>query len=166
MRSRRFKISLITALIVVIIGAAGFGIRLYRDFLYAMTDVYVMLPATTDLVIEHMKANNGDWPRSWEELHKTYSSLQEKNWRFRQVRWEEYPQRVGIDFTADPFELATRQERPDEAPLHVIWSRAHPSARSPVHPEERLLDYLKDHKRKSRVDDDQPQVPVARDHVR
>jgi hypothetical protein len=148
MRSRRFKITLITATIVVTIGFVGFGIGLYRAAWEGLYDVYVPDGAAY-LVIEHMKANDGAWPRSWEELHKTFLSIQERNGVLRGFRWEEYPRRVGIDFTADPAKLARAKERRDESPFHVIWSLAHPEARTPVDPNIRLLKYLREQEQKT-----------------
>ena len=85
-------------------------------------------------MIEHMKADNGTWPRIWEELYKTFLLVQEENGVFRGFRWEEYPRRVGIDFTTDPAKLATAEKGPGEPPFHVIWSLASPKHGVPLIP--------------------------------
>jgi hypothetical protein len=132
MSARQFQfhlkgLLLFTAGCALILGVVVGLYRLHRSINSGLHDVYVP-SAAGFLVIEHMKANNRAWPRNWEELHWTFLSVQEKSGHYRGFRWEEYPQRVGIDFAADPAALALVEAKPGEQPIHVIWSLAHPNA--------------------------------------
>ena len=141
MQSRLLRITLRTLLILVALGVIGLGIFAYQAFQDIGYTVYLPCGAA-DLVIEHMKANNGAWPRNWEELHRTFLLVEERNGIFRGFRWNDYPRRVGIDFRVDPAKLATAKVRPGERPFHVIWSLAIPDAKSPVDPNRILFEYL------------------------
>ncbi len=120
MRKRTVKITLLTILTIVIIGLVGTGIALYRGFMEAMYDIYAPIGAA-DLLIEHMKANNDAWPRSWEELHKTFLLVQEQGGSFRGFDWDQYRRHVWIDFAADPARIVADAEAGKPMP-RVVWS--------------------------------------------
>ena len=152
-QSRRLRIALITVLIVVAIGLVGFGVNFYLNFVNVMRDLYTPSQAA-NLVILHLKVNHGTWPRSWEELHRTFLEQDGAD-----CNWEELPRRVGIDFTADPAKLATAEQRNGDATFRVVWSLAYPDARLPNDPNRSLLQYLSEHKRKPDASNEQPQGP-------
>jgi hypothetical protein len=148
MRSRWFRITLRTCLIGLAIGVVGFVITTYLAISEMCYNIYVPVGAV-DLVVEHMKAHNGAWPKNWDELHETFVAVQDENGYFRGFRWEEYPNRVGIDFAADPAKLATAAEvKLGERPFRAIWSLANPDALGPrsIEPNRVLLYHLKSQK--------------------
>jgi hypothetical protein len=143
MRLPHLKIILWTVFAAIVFGIVGAGVAFYLSFNDTMHDVYIPGGAAR-LVIEHMKANNGAWPRSWEELHETFLSVQEGG-SFGGFYWEEYPRRVGIDFAADPAKLATAKEKPDgKTAFRVVWSLAAPETEKPLYPNRMILHYLKE----------------------
>ena len=140
MRSRRFKVTVTAVLIVVTIGLVSISIGLYRTFWEGLYDIYAPYSAA-DLVIAHMNANNGDWPRSWEELHRTFL-LEEQNGIFYGFSWDQYLRHVGIDFTFDPTRFVSEAETGRAWP-RVIWSRGDVERfPGPTDPNERLLQYF------------------------
>jgi len=141
---------LIIVLIIVASGLVGFGVGCYLQFANYMRDLYTPSQAA-NLVIEYMEVNHGAWPRSWEELHKPFLEHDGTD-----SNWEELPQRVGIDFTADPAKLATAEEANGDPPFRVVWSLAYPDARLPNDPNRLLLHYLKEQERKRAGRNEQP----------
>lgn len=141
MRSAPFKITLRLVLLAIVIGVVAIVVCIYWSVSDMLVDVYAPAGAA-DLVIEHMEANDGAWPRDWDELNATFLSL-EQDGTFRGFHWEEYRQRVGIDFAANPADLATAKSERGAPPFRVIWSTSHPDARTAVDPNVRLSEYLR-----------------------
>ena len=94
-----------------------------------------------DMCIEHMKANDGDWPRNWDDLRDDYQTCVARSgqpWTF-----DELSSRVEVDWDANPIGLLPLSD--DSAVnLRVIWLRngsdSHWSGREP---NTMILDYLK-----------------------
>ena len=160
MRSRRFKIVLRAVLVVVSIGLVLLVAVGYWRFNNSMRDLYTPGWAV-DLVIEHMETHNGDWPKNWDELHETFA----KNPSRRGTDWDEFPRRVGIDFTADPAKLANASEVNGE-PFRVIWSLAYPDARLPTRPNLTLFGYLRERTSRAAVNSDESNRAAAREQRR
>lgn len=94
-----------------------------------------------NMCVEHMDANNGEWPRSWDDLRDDYQTCVARSgqpWTFGELS-----QRVEVDWDANPSELLpiADNSHPD---LHVIWlrngSEAHWKGREP---NQIILNYLK-----------------------
>lgn len=84
-------------------------------------DAYAQL-WVVDALKKHMHLNSGEWPRNWEELAPSFSVMaRESNceWVLDQLR-----QRVEIDFTANPVELAKVRAVNGTVPFRVIWLRS------------------------------------------
>ena len=70
-----------------------------------------------DMVIEHMKANDGKWPRNWEDLRDDYQTLVQRSvqpWQF-----DELQHRVKIDWNVNPEELDLQADGSQE--FRAIW---------------------------------------------
>jgi len=94
-----------------------------------------------DMCIEHMKANDGDWPQSWDDLRDDYQTCVARSgqpWTF-----DELSSRVEVDWDASPIELLP-MAGDSAVDLRVIWLRngsdVHWSGREP---NTMILDYLK-----------------------
>lgn len=93
------------------------------------------------MCIEHMEANNGEWPRKWDDLRDDYQTCVARSgepWTF-----DELSSRTEVDWDANPIELLSIADDSDVA-LRVIWLRSgsdsHWSGREP---NTMVLDYLK-----------------------
>lgn len=95
-----------------------------------------------DMVVEHLDANAGEWPKGWGDLKDDYQLLvgtSEPAWSF-----EELQSRVEVKWDARPDELV--QQAGDGIPaFRVIWlsdgTDSHWSGREP---NQIVLDYLID----------------------
>jgi hypothetical protein len=100
-----------------------------------------------DMVIEHMKARGGAWPKSWEDLREPYAASVRTSghpWTFEALR-----SRIEIDFDADPTQLAKPSTDPDGPPYRVIWLRDGSRMYWERHgPNRMVLDFLRDYKTK------------------
>ncbi len=95
-----------------------------------------------DMVIEHMDANNGDWPKSWDELRDDHQSCIAQ--RGGPSTFEELQSRVSIDWDADPDELRT-QHADGTATFTVIKLKDGTADHiSGEEPNQKILDYLND----------------------
>jgi hypothetical protein len=147
MQTRRFKIVLWTILTSVAIAVVGFGVFAHVAIMDVGFHGYMLPKGTAELLIEHMKANQGAWPKNWEELHKTFLSVEKKG-RFEGVHWEDYQRNIGIDFTANPVKLtAAAKHAPGWPPFRVIWQLDQPDLPRwrPIDPNEYLAGWLREH---------------------
>ena len=97
---------------------------------------------TADVVVEHLKANDNEWPRSWSDLRDDYQTCVERSgqpWSF-----DELTNRTEVDWQADPAELLTQSKGHTTAQFRVItladgtdshWERREPN--------QIILDYLR-----------------------
>ena len=93
------------------------------------------------MCIEHMEANDGEWPQNWDDLRDDYQTCVDRSgvsWTF-----DELAACVEIDWDANPIELVPVNDDTG-VELHVIWlrngSNAHYEGREP---NTMILDYLK-----------------------
>lgn len=100
----------------------GFSlIRAAYDVPEITNDAYAQI-WIVDALKKHMRLNNGQWPGSWEELAPSFSVMAREHnceWTLDQLR-----QRVEIDFTANPDELAKVHAVNGTVPFRVIWLRS------------------------------------------
>ena len=97
-----------------------------------------------DMVMLHLDANEGQWPRSWSDLRDDYdvcSKRSGKPWTF-----EELSERVTVDWKIETDSLRSLPSDNDHPPFRVIW----PSDGSSAHWESRepnamIAEYLKLH---------------------
>lgn len=72
-----------------------------------------------DMVVEHLKANEHEWPRSWDDLKDDYETCASRSgqpWTFEQLR-----SRVNVDFNADVEKLRSSAKEDSEPNFRVIW---------------------------------------------
>lgn len=70
------------------------------------------------MVIEHLKANDGRWPRNWDELRDDYQSCVRRSgepWTFAELS-----NRVAVDWDADPQQLLSQSSTTETAGFTVI----------------------------------------------
>ncbi len=88
-----------------------------------------------------MEANNGDWPRNWDDLRDDYKTCIARSgqpWTF-----DELSSRVDIDWDANPISLLPIADGADPE-LRVIWLRSGRDAYwQGREPNTMILDYLK-----------------------
>jgi len=93
--------------IVVIVGVLIFGYMVASTAIWAENSLHAIL-LSHDLVREYMVENDGEWPRSWEDLEKL-PYREERRGMFQ--RWPERSKEVQkyvvIDFAADISKLNT-----------------------------------------------------------
>ena len=71
-----------------------------------------------NMVVEHMKANNNQWPKNWDELRDDYQTRTERSgepWSF-----EELAGRTNIDWQTDPADLLVKSGDHQTAQFRVI----------------------------------------------
>jgi hypothetical protein len=93
-----------------------------------------------DMVVEHMRANDGQWPQNWDDLRDDYQTCVKRSgqpWQF-----DELKRRVKIKWDANPNDLLVDQS--DGVPnFRVIWlSDGTDSHWSHQEPNQIVLDYL------------------------
>ncbi len=72
-----------------------------------------------EMVIEHMTANDNQWPASWDDLRDDYEACAKRSgrpWTF-----EEIQSRVTIDFTVDGKALCATAATLSRPSFRVIW---------------------------------------------
>jgi len=72
-----------------------------------------------DMVIEHLRANDNQWPDSWEDLRDDYRTCVDRSgqaWQFEELR-----SRVSVDFNVDSHALNAAVQQATEAEFRVIW---------------------------------------------
>jgi hypothetical protein len=148
-RSRRFQIALWAIVISVVVGLAGICFLFHHVFMEIGYNNYMPVGAA-ELIIEHMKANHGAWPKDWGELHKTFSSVSNDG-VFRGFRWDAYSSRLGIDFAADPVKLAAAAKagRRNDPAFRIIWLLPDRSCSAHLDPNTILYEYFKEQSRGS-----------------
>jgi hypothetical protein len=150
-RRKRNIIGIVLAVLILLGGFIGwFGYQVIQ----IPTNAYAVW-WTADLVIEHMEKHAGAWPRSWEEMQATSdqaykgttSTNRDGTWvaEFRpRASIEELQQRVVIDWSANPKELAKANFKTNGPPFRVIWLRNGKSTHySGKEPNGMVLEYLK-----------------------
>lgn len=97
-----------------------------------------------DMVMEHLDANEQQWPRSWSDLRDDYDVCTKRSgtpWTF-----EELSTRVTVDWSIETASLRSLPSSNDRHPFCVIWptggSSAHWESREP---NTMIAEYLKLH---------------------
>ncbi|MCH2211889.1 MAG: hypothetical protein MK110_11350 [Fuerstiella sp.] len=94
-----------------------------------------------DLVVEHMKANNNQWPTGWDDLRDDYQTCTERSQPFS---FDELSGRTQIDWQAIPSVLVAESKGHQIAKFRVItltdgteshWEKSEPN--------QIVLDYLR-----------------------
>ena len=102
MRLRLRTLFLVIAAISVIAAVAYY----VNSVNQAMRNSYAVWWAA-DMVVEHMEANNSQWPQNWEDLRDDYQTCVRRSgqpWQF-----DELQHRVKIDWDVNPHELVDQQ---------------------------------------------------------
>lgn len=117
-------VGIYAAIVGAIIGAFHYGAEVARNA-YATW-------AAGELVCEHLRRNNNQWPRNWAELAKTYEiatrespeTKTETNGSisvaFLSASFDDISNRVTIDWTADVQSLQSTVLPPEGRPFNVI----------------------------------------------
>jgi len=109
-----------------------------QNTLEAVYDSYAV-KTTADLIIEHMKENEGRWPSDWDDLRHIAQTKHMHSGAFPEVA-----DRVNVDWDADPSELRKAEPRPDGPPFRVIWLKSSRDVHwEGMEPNQLILDYLK-----------------------
>lgn len=82
---------------------AGLGYLAYR-IMETVNNAYAMWWAG-DLVVAYLEANDGAWPRSWDDLRGVYEKFERRPFSFEELRG-----RVDIDWTVDPKEILDEEK--------------------------------------------------------
>ena len=85
----------------LVVGGGWFAYRYARTVVHDSYAVWWV----ADLTIEHLKANDGAWPKGWDDLsddYETFTATHGRPWSFEELR-----SRVAVDWNADPKQLAT-----------------------------------------------------------
>lgn len=95
-----------------------------------------------DMVIEHMIANDNQWPTAWEDLRDDYQTCVKRSgepWTFDEIRT-----RVTIDFSVNGKALIASAETLDRPAFRVIWLSDGTGSHLQSHePNTMILNYLK-----------------------
>lgn len=114
--THRFVLIVCSAVIV----AAFFVFKTYEHFYETIPDLYAQA-WVAGMVITHMKLHEGHWPHDWDDLTEDY----EINCQGAGRPWslEDLRNRVNIDFSAKPEELAKISLNNGNVPFRVIALR-------------------------------------------
>lgn len=95
-----------------------------------------------DMVVEHLKANDGQWPADWDDLRKDYRTCVAQSgqpWTFDQLS-----ERVVVDWDVRPDKLLAMSQGENSASFKVITlsdgTSSHWETREP---NQIILDYLR-----------------------
>lgn len=94
------------------------------------------------MVIEHLKANRGQWPRSWDDLKAAFDTAVKEDGKHH-CSFEQVRACVEIDFDADPDELAKAAPRNGERPFRVIYQQTGRTTRGIWDPNQEVFEYLR-----------------------
>lgn len=125
------------AVVVVLLGGGYYGFCMRETVRNAYAASWV-----ASMVVEHLRSNNNQWPRSWDELKDDYETCTARSgrpWTF-----EELSTRTIVDWQADPKELLTLSADRETEQFQVIkladgsddhWRRQNPN--------QMILEYLR-----------------------
>jgi len=135
----RFRIH--TLLIVAaLVAVVAFGVGTVIGTMNTIRNAYAVW-WVGDMVVEHLDANNNQWPQSWEDLADDYdtcvANAGASPWQF-----EELKSRVRVDWNANTNDLISRQSS-GEPDFKVIWLADGTSGSwAGAEPNQIVLDYL------------------------
>ena len=136
--------AIICFVLVAVVAGIGYCIRLAND-LQELNEIIRNSYAVwwvADMVIEHQLANEGAWPRNWDDLRDDYQTCVKRSgqpWTFEELR-----SRVIVDWNADPSALAKSAKTTDHPEFRVIWLRDGTNAHWESHePNHIIYDYLR-----------------------
>ena len=115
--SLRWKlgVAVFLGLLLLFVAAICFGIYAFHFSVTISSESYAQWGVAL-MINDHMRDNNGAWPRSWDDL------LPYRDMALGSCTFEELPSRIGIDFCADPNVLAKAPEPIDSnPPFRVVW---------------------------------------------
>jgi hypothetical protein len=119
---------ILLAVFLLIVGGVGwFGYSMYRYATVTVPNAYAQWGAA-ELVIIHMKLNNGAWPKSWDDL-EPIDAAYNTHWNlYGGSDFKALKELIEIDWKADPAALrrasVTRDGDPNgDPPFRVIWRR-------------------------------------------
>jgi hypothetical protein len=112
---RRIGLKLVAGFFIV---ATGLVIWTVHSALEGVRNAYAVW-WVADMVVEHLEANDGEWPQNWDDLRDDYQTCVNRSgqpWSFEELR-----SRVVVDWYAKPSELAALANRGSDPPFRVIW---------------------------------------------
>lgn len=131
----------VIAVVLLLVAAAAGGAYLTHQTITVTVPNAYAVDWVSALVVEYMKENDDQWPRSWDDLRDPYETLaapQNYPWSF-----EELKERVAIDWQADPAALKDAANSGKRPPFRVIWLRDGGSTHwEGAEPNARVLEYL------------------------
>lgn len=104
------------AVAAALLAIAAYGV--YDSFDRKLRNCYAVW-WVADMVIEHLIANDDEWPSSWDDLRDDYQTCANRSgkpWTF-----EELNARVSVDFTINGKELSAACKTLSQPNFRVIW---------------------------------------------
>ena len=136
MRFRIRTLLIATAIVAVV----AFGVSMVNRIDNTIRNAYALW-WVGDMVVEHLDANNDEWPQGWDELLDDYDTCAAKAgaapWKFAELK-----RRVRIDWKADAKQLVTQQAN-GEPEFKAIWLADGTTGNwADAEPNQIVLDYL------------------------
>ncbi len=89
-------------IVVVIAALISLGLSYANRVAQSISGSYAVW-WVADMVVEHLDANDGEWPKNWNALRDDYQTCVKRSgrpWEFEQLRT-----RVAVDWDANPKKL-------------------------------------------------------------
>jgi len=126
--------------VVAVVSVVAFGVSTLIGVKNTIRGSYAVW-WVADMCIEHMEVNDGQWPRSWDDLRDDYQTCVARSgqpWSF-----EELSSQVEVDWHANPIELLPIVDD-SSLDLKLIWLRNGSDAHwSGQEPNTKVVEYLK-----------------------
>ena len=135
------------------IAAVAVGLGCFGFYGKGIDNAYALWGAG-DMVVAYMADHDDAWPRGWEDLRPYFAEHSRVGgWSFEQFR-----ERVEIDWSADPKLLAESKPGRDGRPtFHVIRARRGPEVTwSQGEPNTTIYEYLRHRRRSATVSSTRP----------
>lgn len=102
-----------------------------------------------DMIIDYLTTHPGKWPAEWDDLRPSFEKLKfnrESGSGYMRggLTFNDIRSRIGIDWTAQPAELAKAEPNDNEPPFRVIWPLdGNSTTWAGAEPNEMVLEYLR-----------------------
>ena len=136
----RFTLRTLFVVVTVFLSVGGAAFYVYYSVNSSVRNAYAAW-WVADMVVDHMKAHDGTWPKGWDDLADSYETCVHRSgrpWTFEELR-----DRVDLDWGADPKDLIDAKTVDQSPPFRVIWLRDGSDTHwSGAEPNRIVLEYL------------------------
>lgn len=141
-KKRRLWLGILLSVLALFFAGVGwFGYSMYRYVTVTVPNAYAQWGAA-ELVIIHMKLNNGAWPKSWDDLEPIHAKYN-THWNYGGADFKRLQELIEIDWSADPAVLRKARDNGSQPPFRIIWRRdGGKSHWEGAEPNQLILDYL------------------------